>query len=405
MLNAQSTWREKPTGEMFELKAVDFITENEGIVVGMMGLIMKTTDGADTWTKIDMGFTGNFNTVQYIDADRVIIGGDQGIILYSADGGDNWDIVQESGQEYNILGINVNADSGKGIAGGSGNTILWSDDFGQSWTYVSGGLINNYYCAYMADADFGVVIGRNAIFQPLAGYTFDGGQSWGSRDFYPTQNNTAHEGAVRDAYFFSSNDGFTAGTTMTGDGFITTGVNWDGQLWDATVFPLAPLYGLDFLDNLHGVAVGGDFLQTIYVFETSDGGLTWQQAEVISRGNAMLDVALVGNTGYAVGPFGELLKKDIETGIINKTVTPVKMYNYPNPCYDRTEIFLEAGHSDKINISLFDLNGKMIKTIFSGTIEAGSQTFTVSTAGLPAGVYQYTVAGTQMRSTQKLIVE
>ncbi|MFP4470123.1 MAG: YCF48-related protein [Bacteroidales bacterium] len=310
---AQSNWQSQTSGVMFDLQAVDFITEEEGIAVGMMGTVLRTTDGGETWNIVDLGIDNWFNDVQFIDQDRVIIGGDQGIVLYSNDGGDNWDIVQESGQGYNIYGLSVDPVSGHGIAGGSGNTIIWTEDFGLTWEYIEGGFMNNYYCAHMPNGDFGTVIGRNAVFQPLAGYTMDGGQTWDGQPYYPTVNNVGYESTTQACYFFDENNGYTVGTVWNGDGFLTTAPNWNSQQWNAIMFEGAMLFGIDFLDASYGVVVGGDYNITTSIFETYDGGTNWEAATVQSDGNTMLDVALVGNTGYAVGTFGEIIKKVPET--------------------------------------------------------------------------------------------
>lgn len=401
----QTKWKLKETGTTNELKAVDFINETTGIVVGMMGLIMKTTDGGDSWITIDLGLNNGLNDIQYIDENRVIIGGDQGIVLYSNDGGDNWDIVQESGQGYNINGISVDLVSGHGIAGATGNTIIWSEDWGLSWTYIEGGFMNNYNSACMAGGDFGAVFGKNAIFQPLAGYTLDGGQTWDGQPYYPTNNNNGYEATAYDCYFFSSNDGFTVGNTFLGDGFITTSVDWNDQFWDALLFPGVFFFGIDFLDNSYGAAVGGDYMSTTYIFETFDGGLNWESATVEGNGNTMLDVTLVGTTGYAVGSFGELLKKDIATNVPHNNINPVNMYNYPNPSKDRTEIFFDLKDPQQIEISLFNMSGKLVKKLYQAHTLAGKHTITLNTSDLPGGVYQYTLKGENILFSQKLVVE
>lgn len=402
---AQTTWKTKASGVMFDLKDVDFINEDEGIAVGIMGTVIKTTDGGETWTPVNLIWDNFYNTVQYIDTENVIIGGDQGIILYSFDGGEVFDVVQESGQEYNIYDIDIDPESGHGIAGGSGNTILWTEDRGISWEYIEGGFINNYNCACMAGADFGTVVGRNAVFQPLAGYTMDGGQTWEAQPFYPVNNNIAYESTAEDCHFFTANDGFTVGTIWNGDGFITTEPNWGSQFWNAQVFPGAMLFGIDFLDNSFGVAVGGDYNVTTNIFETYDGGLNWEPAIIQSNGNTMLAVKLIGNTGYAVGAFGEILKMELTTGIYENTSAPVKMYNYPNPSNDRTEIFLEMNKTQQIDILLFDIAGRVVKQIFNGRIDAGNHTIPLITSDLSTGIYQYTVTGEDMLATRKLIVE
>ncbi|MFP4470125.1 MAG: YCF48-related protein [Bacteroidales bacterium] len=401
----QTNWKTKPSGVTFDLKDVDFINEDEGIAVGIMGTVIKTTNGGETWTTIDLIWDNFYNTVQYIDEENVIIGGDQGIILYSFDGGENWDVVQESGQDYHIYAIHIDPESGHGIAGGSGNTTLWTEDWGYGWQYVEGGFMNNYNCACMAGEDFGTVIGRNAIFQPLAGYTMDGGQTWDGQPYYPYNNNTAYESTTQDCHFFTANDGFTVGTIWNGDGFITTEPNWSSQYWNAIIFPGVLFFGIDFVDNSYGVVVGGDYNATTNIFETYDGGLNWEPTEVQSNGNTMLAVKLIGNTGYAVGTFGEILKMETSTGIYENTSAPIKMYNYPNPTNERTHIFLEMNEVRQVNISLFDMTGKLVKKIYSGIIDVGNHTFPLTTSDLSSGIYQYTVTGEDMLATRKLIVE
>lgn len=334
-------WKTQPSGVTFDLKDVDFISEDLGIAVGIMGTVIRTTDGGETWTSINMQWDNFFNTVQFIDEKNVIIGGDHGIILYSSDAGETWDIVQESGQDYHIYAIHIDPESGHGIAGGSGNTILRTEDRGYGWEYIESGFINNYNCACMTGTDFGTVIGRNAIFQPLAGYTRDGGESWNTQSYYPIHKNVIYESTTYDCHFFTANDGFTVGSVRDGGGFITTKPNWDSQNWNAIIFPGILFFGIDFLDNSYGVVVGGDYNATTSIFETFDGGLNWEPANVQSNGNTMLAVKLIGNTGYAVGTFGEILKMEPSSGNYENTSAPIKMYNLPNPSKDQTDIFFE----------------------------------------------------------------
>lgn len=325
----QSAWTALDAGVSVDLNSVDFINEQTGIAVGMMGTIIKTTDGGNTWTSISAGSANNLSAIRYVDNDRVIIGGDQGIILSSQDGGDTWSAVQ-SGMDYNIYGLAIDPVSGRGIAGGSGNTIIWTTDFGASWTYIQGGFMNDFYGACMGGGEFGAVVGRNAIFQSLVGYTTNGGQSFNGQSFYPTFNNVGFESTSYDCHCFSSTQGFIVGALWDGQGFVTSALDWGNQFWDAVSFAHR-LFGVYFSNELQGVVVGGDFSFNTLISETFDGGATWQTASVQGNGKTMLDVKLIGSTGYAVGLDGEILKKETATWAMELTTHEINLNIFPNP--------------------------------------------------------------------------
>lgn len=355
----QSNWVALDSGTTLDLNAVDFIDANTGITVGANGTILKTEDGGGLWTPVTSGITNTLHDVRYLDAGNVITGGDQGIILRSSDGGENWDIVQQSGQDYNIYGLDTDSESGHCIAGGSGNTIIWSDDFGMTWTYIEGGYMNNYHCACMANADFGGVAGGNSIFQSLIGYTTNGGQSFSGQSFYPTFNNVGFESTSFGCHFFDSQQGFIVGALWDGQGFLTSGLDWGNQFWDAVAFDY-PLLAVHFRDMLNGVVAGGNLMSTALIAETDDGGLTWQNATIQGNGQTLLDVVLIGSTGYAVGMSGEILKREVTT-VAEQYLLPEKFVSVtPNPARNLVKM-AAFGNRNKVNYTIMDIHGKIIE--------------------------------------------
>lgn len=67
--------------------------------------------------------------------------------------------------------------------------------------------------------------------------------------------------------------------------------------------------------------------------------------------------------------------------------------NYPNPAKDYTKIDVWVPKVSDLNIELFDLLGRKVKTIYQGSADAGSNTFGFATASLSSGVYIYRVIG------------
>ncbi len=395
-------WYAIESGTSANLYSVDFI-DGTGIIVGASGTVLKMTDGGNSWDLINTGYSNDFNAVRLIDNDRVIIGGDGGLILHSADGGTTWEVIQQSGQDYDIYGLDIDRASGHGIAGGSGNTLIWTNDFGMNWTYIEGGYMSSYYCACMANADFGAVAGSNSIFQPLIGYTMDGGQSFNGQSFYPTFGGTGYEGNARDCYFFDSNNGFFVGALWDGYGFLTKEINWGTQFWNAISFE-HPVNAIAFRNINKGVVVGGNNNNITLIAETNDGGNTWFNAFVEGTDKTMYDVIFLENGGFAVGQNGEILQRDVMPGITEEN-SAGKITTQPNPALGFATIHIGLQSSQQVEIVLYDLAGRALKNVFSGTLPAGSTSMEISVDKFPAGVYYLKLQSRDFSATEKLLVK
>ena len=74
---------------------------------------------------------------------------------------------------------------------------------------------------------------------------------------------------------------------------------------------------------------------------------------------------------------------------------------FPNPVKDKLFIRL-AGISSPTEISIADARGTVIKQL---QLRAGTSDASVSTAGLPAGVYSISFQSGRLKSTQQFIKE
>lgn len=403
LVSAQTNWYAVSSGTTQDLLSVDFINAGTGIIVGNSGMVLKTTNAGQSWLPVSTGFTNTFHAVQYIDNEKVIIAGSGGLILYSTDGGNNWEVLQSGNQDYDIYDLAVDRVSGRGIAGGSGNSIIWSNDFGLTWTFVQGGYMNNFNCACMANDQFGAVAGVNAIFQPLIGFTNNGGQSFDAQPFYPTFNSTGYEGNSYACHFFDSNNGFIAGALWDGQGFVTREVNWGSQFWDALAFN-HPVFGIDFINQSKGVVVGGDFGASTMIAETSDGGLSWQYANITGSGKTMRDVVLVDGTGYAVGLGGEILKREETIGYHQSHSKIVNINFHPNPVSDAGRLTVTLLNPAFVKIDIFNVYGQHLKNLHQGLLNEGTVTFDVETNNLLSGTYFMSVDDGNSKHNQKFIV-
>ncbi|MCB0736469.1 MAG: T9SS type A sorting domain-containing protein [Bacteroidetes bacterium] len=94
-----------------------------------------------------------------------------------------------------------------------------------------------------------------------------------------------------------------------------------------------------------------------------------------------------------VGPSVSVKKATIETGI------------YPNPASNVTTISFIMKEAGQMNISIVDLQGKVVATVASQDFAAGNNSVNFNTSGLEAGIYMINFINTSATSTAKLIIE
>ncbi|MBI5326542.1 MAG: T9SS type A sorting domain-containing protein [Ignavibacteriae bacterium] len=158
--------------------------------------------------------------------------------------------------------------------------------------------------------------------------------------------------------------------------------------------------------------------QTIYFVGTSvglfsttqlDGGQTvWTQEGPNSIGNVMIQMikarqsdGFVAVATHANGVYTTTIPNSAE-----ESNNPDLFYteqNYPNPCDKFTSFNYSIPKSCHFSVKLYDINGKLISTLFENTVEQGNYALTFNVDNLPDGIYYYRAEAdgyTQTRSVQ-----
>jgi hypothetical protein len=65
--------------------------------------------------------------------------------------------------------------------------------------------------------------------------------------------------------------------------------------------------------------------------------------------------------------------------------------NYPNPFNPETRIDYQLANDGNMNLSVYDINGKLVTTIYNGFRSAGYYTVTFNASNLASGVYYYKI--------------
>jgi TRAP-type uncharacterized transport system substrate-binding protein len=81
------------------------------------------------------------------------------------------------------------------------------------------------------------------------------------------------------------------------------------------------------------------------------------------------------------------------------------MHIFPNPAYDVINIQYELKTSSELHITLFDLSGKRVVTLFNGKQTQGNQELILNTSELNKGIYLLQMNVGNEILTRKVIIQ
>ncbi|MBK5284494.1 MAG: T9SS type A sorting domain-containing protein [Bacteroidia bacterium] len=77
---------------------------------------------------------------------------------------------------------------------------------------------------------------------------------------------------------------------------------------------------------------------------------------------------------------------------------------FPNPSHGNTCIPVATLSSVKADVSLYDIFGRKIQTIFNGMLKKGDNKFFLNSVGITPGVYLVTLISDGQHKTGKLVI-
>ncbi len=93
------------------------------------------------------------------------------------------------------------------------------------------------------------------------------------------------------------------------------------------------------------------------------------------------------------------------SGISNPDSYAMKLYpNYPNPFSKETIFEYELPGASMIEISLYDITGRKVRTLFSGVQSEGPHEEIVNGTSLSSGVYFFRIQGNNFKGTKKCLL-
>ncbi len=112
----------------------------------------------------------------------------------------------------------------------------------------------------------------------------------------------------------------------------------------------------------------------------------YADSALISAGTYEYRLADVDYTGRT--DFSRSVRVEVTTG--GADPSSIVLYpNYPNPFNPATTIAYYLRNDDVVHINIYDLNGRKVRTLFSGYRSAGEHSLVFNAQGLASGVYIY----------------
>lgn len=118
----------------------------------------------------------------------------------------------------------------------------------------------------------------------------------------------------------------------------------------------------------------------------------------------------VGDGRFGSGPYAQvsLLPKD-EGEVVRVPTETRLMQNYPNPFNPRTEIRFELAHDGPVTLTVYDVNGRLVKRLIEASFSAGShRTFwngeRANGESVASGVYFYELQSPEGRRSRRMLL-
>jgi len=92
------------------------------------------------------------------------------------------------------------------------------------------------------------------------------------------------------------------------------------------------------------------------------------------------------------------------TEINNFSITPIKYEIYPNPLNGKGRIKYILDEAEATTINLYDVNGRLVKTLYKGNANQGLQILDFDIYDIPSGVYSCQLESNHLNQTQKVII-
>lgn len=404
---------------------------------GLSGVSYLSNTGGASWTQLFQGAGGNITDIYFINAMTGWAANGSNDMLTTTNGGLNWQTAafgnmpamtnvwflnnttgfvignpsNDNGAELSIGkttngGLNftelfITANSSHGIQfvnssdgfamfeDPSENALLYrTSNAGANWQLVNSAN-NNFAGFYFTTQLNGWMCGINGGMMK----TTNGGANWIAQSTGVTEY-------LYSVYFQNANFGWACGTSGRIISTTNGGVNWTTQISGTS----QPLADIKFISTTNGVCVGQRGTRLV----TTNGGANWIANIESSLTNLNKISYAASNQVYAAGDQGYVSVSPGITGIEPTYNTIPEKYtlgqNYPNPFNPSTQIEFSLPQSRFVELLVYDVTGKIVKTLIQENLSEGNYIISFNAEGLSTGVYFYKLTTNEFSQVKKMML-
>lgn len=283
----------------FDNNAVQFLSANEGFIVGDTGKLMYTNNGGTTWEAERSDTVNNLNALSFVNNKNGWIVGDYGTVVHYKIDNDGTKTITPTfiAATKNLYSVHfINEDVGY-IAGDS--TIFKTTDGGRIWETVAPNSFNEIVNGiYFPTTTLGIIVTQSGnIYR-----TTDAGANWVLVASY--------SGAISSVHFYDNLYGWATFSDGTNHKVLRTtngGLTWTENAIGVGV----PGASIRFVSRQVGYISGGFTTPSNVgvVLKTQDGGVSWGQI-LYSSSTELVNKVFPINSQiiYAVGRNGSIIK-------------------------------------------------------------------------------------------------
>jgi len=298
------------------MRDIFFIDEQVGWLCGNSGLVMKTTNGGDSWVEQNSGVTKDLQKIYFRSQNLGYIATVEGSVLKTTDGGSVWTEYIFSNLvpsiSFNLCDAIFFTDDNTGfvIAGQVKSFYLFKTiDGGTNWS-IKDSLITNDNTNRWWDIDFygpnGVMVSSKKNLQK---YTTDTGETWTLStpivdNFFKDQKAVRWLNATTVISMGEGNE--FNGVPVPIYKSTDCGVNWVKKN-QSVITCMERVKDSYFKNETDGIGVGSNGFSKAFLIRTSDGGETWSTA-VADYAFGLMSVSGNNNTLWALGSNSHVIK-------------------------------------------------------------------------------------------------
>ena len=389
-LNSGETWAyQSKIATIKSLKSVHFKNSLLGWAVGEEGAIYRTTNGGDTWLVNTSAGNMPLSSVFFVNEYVGYLCGWNSTIMKTTDGGQNWNSPKVIKPFSNSLKSVYFPDVNTGWVVGE-QCIFRTLNGGENW--INQFLTNDFYAVWFINNSTGWAGGYNGSLYK----TTNMGDNW-------ILQTTGTSEQISSIYFINENTGWITASTGVIRKTTNSGSNWFAQNSGTT----KNLWAITLTNSQSGWIIADNGL----ILKTTNSGNNWFAQQRLTGSNLYSVSFVTNDVGWVVGANGTIIKT-VTGGAPTHASTisePMPdrydiMQNYPNPFNPNTKILYQVPKTSNVKITVYDIRGKLIKTLVNEIMNAGKYKVTFDGSALSSGVYLYVMTAGDFKTTKRMIL-